>query len=123
MGDGHLFVFREALEAVLAAIRVQKALRRYNRFQPERQRVQIRIGIHWAASVDSPPSRSGVEAFETAVSQTFQRLRAISRKGARSGEEAAIDQEFEQSWESLEPLLAAIGRLDEKRKPEGEKKA
>jgi class 3 adenylate cyclase len=52
MGDGHLFVFREALEAVLAAIRVQKALRRYNRFQPERQRVQIRIGIHWGEVVE-----------------------------------------------------------------------
>ena len=107
---------------MLAAIRVQKALRRYSRFQPERQRVQIRIEIPRAASVDSPPSRSGVEAFETAVSRTFQRLRAISRKGARSGEEAAIDQEFEKSWESLQPLLAEIGRLDERRKPEGEKK-
>jgi class 3 adenylate cyclase len=210
MGDGHLFVFREALDAVLAAIRVQKALRRYNRFQPEKQRVQIRIGVHWGEVVeragdvlgntvniasrlqtvamggstyisqevysrvadwihandlgalqvkgvrepirawepteaalgmpaeldpfkrtgrrdasprtDSPPSRSGVETFATALSQTFQRLQAISRKGARSGEEAAIDQEFVRSWEALQPLLAEIGKLDEQRKSPGEKK-
>ena len=211
MGDGHLFVFREALEAVLAAIRVQKALRRYNRFQPERQRVQIRVGIHWGEVVEragdvlgntvniasrlqtmamggstcisqdvygrvsdwihandlgplqvkgvrepihawepteaalglppeldpfkrggrrealprvdsAPPRSTGLEAFTAALSQAFQHLREASRKGARAGEEAAIDQEFEKSWESLQPLLAEIGRLDERRKPEGEKK-
>ena len=52
MGDGHLFVFSERLSAVLAAIRVQKALRRYNRFHPERQRVQVRIGINWGEVVE-----------------------------------------------------------------------
>jgi class 3 adenylate cyclase len=224
MGDGHLFVFREALDAVLAAIRVQKALRRYNRFQPERQRVQIRIGIHWGEVVeragdvlgntvniasrlqsvamggttcisqdvysrvadwihandlgalqvkglrdpirawepieaalglptdldpfkrggrrdasprvdalDGATTRSGLEALATALSQTFQRLQAVSRRGARSGEEAAIDQEFIRSWEALQPLLAEIGsanaadsrgrgKRDEQRKPQGEKK-
>ncbi len=51
MGDGHLFVFEERMDAVLAAIRVQKALRRYNRFHPEKQRVRVRIGIHWGEVV------------------------------------------------------------------------
>jgi class 3 adenylate cyclase len=213
MGDGHLFVFHEALDAVLAAIRVQKALRRYNRFQPEKQRVQIRIGIHWGEVVEragdvlgntvniasrlqtvamggstcisqevygkvadwihandlgalqikgvrdpirawepteaalgmpadldpfkrtgrretphradareSGPSRPGLETLATALAQAFQRLQALSRKSARAGEEAAIDQEFVRSWESLQPLLAEIGRLDEQRKSQGEKK-
>ena len=213
MGDGHLFVFREALDAVLAAIRVQKALRRYNRFQPERERVQIRIGVHWGEVVEragdvlgntvniasrlqtvamggstcisqdvygkvadwihandlgalqikgvrepirawepteaalgmpaeldpfkrtgrrEPPprmqasdggtSRTGVEALSTALSQAFQRLQVISRRSARTGEEAAIDQEFVRSWEALQPLLGELGRLDEQRNPPPEKK-
>jgi class 3 adenylate cyclase len=46
MGDGHLFVFHEPLDAVLAAIRLQKSLRRFNRYREENSRVVIRIGIH-----------------------------------------------------------------------------
>jgi class 3 adenylate cyclase len=46
MGDGHLFVFHEPLSAVLAAIRLQKSLRRFNRYRDETSRVVIRIGIH-----------------------------------------------------------------------------
>ena len=52
MGDGHLFVFETPLAATLGAIRIQKALRRHNRFHPERQRVQVRIGIHWGEVVE-----------------------------------------------------------------------
>jgi class 3 adenylate cyclase len=46
MGDGHLFVFSSPLNAVLAAIRVQKALRRFNSFREEKYRIMIRIGIN-----------------------------------------------------------------------------
>ncbi len=46
MGDGHMFVFQEPLPAVLAAIRLQKSLRRFNRYRDETTRVVIRIGIH-----------------------------------------------------------------------------
>jgi class 3 adenylate cyclase len=46
MGDGHLFVFQDPLPAVLAAIRLQKSLRRFNRYRDETNRVVIRIGIH-----------------------------------------------------------------------------
>ena len=46
MGDGHFFVFQEPLPAVLAAIRLQKSLRRFNRYRDETNRVVIRIGIH-----------------------------------------------------------------------------
>jgi len=46
MGDGHLFVFNEPLAAVLAAIRLQKSLKRFNRYREENSRVVIRIGIH-----------------------------------------------------------------------------
>jgi class 3 adenylate cyclase/HEAT repeat protein len=46
MGDGHLFVFREPLTAVLAAIRLQKSLRRFNRYRDETSRVVVRVGIH-----------------------------------------------------------------------------
>jgi class 3 adenylate cyclase len=52
MGDGHIFVFDDPLCAVLAGIRVQKALRRFNRFRPEKMRVIIRIGIHWGEVVE-----------------------------------------------------------------------
>ena len=52
MGDGHIFVFDDPLCAVLAGIRVQKALRRFNRFRPEKLRVMIRIGIHWGEVVE-----------------------------------------------------------------------
>jgi class 3 adenylate cyclase len=46
MGDGHLFVFHEPLAAVLASIRLQKSLKRFNRYREENSRVVIRIGIH-----------------------------------------------------------------------------
>jgi class 3 adenylate cyclase len=46
MGDGHMFIFQEPLPAVLAAIRLQKSLRRFNRYRDENTRVVIRIGIH-----------------------------------------------------------------------------
>jgi class 3 adenylate cyclase len=46
MGDGHMIVFHEPLPAVLAAIRIQKSLRRFNRYRDETTRVVIRIGIH-----------------------------------------------------------------------------
>jgi class 3 adenylate cyclase len=46
MGDGHMIVFERALDATLAAIRLQKALRRFNRYRDETTRVVIRIGIH-----------------------------------------------------------------------------
>jgi class 3 adenylate cyclase/HEAT repeat protein/Arc/MetJ family transcription regulator len=46
MGDGHMIVFQEPLHAVLAAIRIQKSLRRFNRYRDENSRVIIRIGIH-----------------------------------------------------------------------------
>jgi class 3 adenylate cyclase len=51
MGDGHLFVFHESIAAVLAAIRLQKSLRRFNRYRDESSRVVIRIGIHCGSVV------------------------------------------------------------------------
>lgn len=51
MGDGHLFVFSSAIDAVLAAIRMQKALKRYNGYREEEFRLTIRIGIHWGRVV------------------------------------------------------------------------
>jgi class 3 adenylate cyclase/HEAT repeat protein len=51
MGDGHLVVFPNALDSVLAAIRVQKALKRFNSYREESQRVVIRIGVHWGKVV------------------------------------------------------------------------
>jgi len=51
MGDGHLFVFQNALDATLAAIRVQKALKRFNSYREEALRVVIRIGVHWGKVV------------------------------------------------------------------------
>ena len=51
MGDGHLFVFHDPLPAVLAAIRLQKSLRRFNRYRDENSRIVIRIGVHCGAVV------------------------------------------------------------------------
>ena len=46
MGDGHMITFQRPLDAVLAAIRLQKSLLRFNRYRDENSRVVIRIGIH-----------------------------------------------------------------------------
>ncbi|MEE9308797.1 MAG: HEAT repeat domain-containing protein [Spirochaetia bacterium] len=51
MGEGHLVVFLNALDSVLAAIRIQKALKRFNSYREQEQRVVIRIGIHWGKIV------------------------------------------------------------------------
>ncbi len=51
MGDGHLFVFESALCSVLAAIRLQKALKRFNNYREENQRLIVRVGIHWGKVV------------------------------------------------------------------------
>src|SRR5208282_4767343 len=43
MGDGHMIVFQEPLPAVLAAIRLQKSLRRFNKYRvDENTQVVIR---------------------------------------------------------------------------------
>ena len=46
MGDGHLFVFERPLDAVLAALRFQKSLKRFNTYKEEGQRLVVRVGIH-----------------------------------------------------------------------------
>jgi class 3 adenylate cyclase len=46
MGDGHMIVFEKPLDAVLAAIRIQKSMVRFNRYRDENSRVVIRVGIH-----------------------------------------------------------------------------
>jgi class 3 adenylate cyclase/HEAT repeat protein len=46
MGDGHLFVFENPLHAVLAAIRFQKSMKRFNTYKEEALRLTVRIGIH-----------------------------------------------------------------------------
>ncbi len=51
MGDGHLFVFESPLDAALAAVRLQKALTRFNSYREERLRVNVRIGIHYGEVV------------------------------------------------------------------------
>jgi class 3 adenylate cyclase len=51
MGDGHLFVFESALDAGLAAVRLQKALKRFNSYREEAFRVIVRVGIHWGQVV------------------------------------------------------------------------
>jgi class 3 adenylate cyclase len=76
MGDGHLFLFSEPLFAVLAAIRVQKALRRFNRFRPEKMRVVVRIGIHWGDVVEK-----GGDALGNTVN-IASRLQTVARGGS-----------------------------------------
>jgi class 3 adenylate cyclase len=83
MGDGHLFLFSEPLSAVLAAIRVQKALRRFNRFRPEKTRVIVRIGIHWGEVVEK-----GGDALGNTVN-IAARLQTAARGGS-----ACISQEL-----------------------------
>ncbi len=46
MGDGHLFVFEQPLNAVLAAVRFQKSLKRFNTYKEENLRLTVRVGIH-----------------------------------------------------------------------------
>ena len=47
IGDGHLFVFEKPINAVLGAIRFEKALKRFNDFREERLKVIARVGIHY----------------------------------------------------------------------------
>jgi len=47
MGDGHMFVFQRPLDATLAAIRLQKALKRFNSYREEELRLVVRVGLHW----------------------------------------------------------------------------
>jgi class 3 adenylate cyclase/HEAT repeat protein len=51
MGDGHMFVFQNALDATLASIRLQKALKRFNSYREEALRLVVRIGLHWGKVV------------------------------------------------------------------------
>jgi class 3 adenylate cyclase len=83
MGDGHIFLFSEPMSAVLAAIRVQKALRRFNRFRPEKMRVIVRIGIHWGEVVEK-----GGDALGNTVN-IAARLQSMARGGS-----ACISQEL-----------------------------
>jgi class 3 adenylate cyclase len=83
MGDGHIFLFSESMSAVLAAIRVQKALRRFNRFRPEKMKVIVRIGIHWGEVVEK-----GGDALGNTVN-IAARLQSMARGGS-----ACISQEL-----------------------------
>lgn len=76
MGDGHIFLFSEPMSAVLSAIRVQKALRRFNRFRPEKMRVIVRIGIHWGEVVEK-----GGDALGNTVN-IASRLQTMARGGS-----------------------------------------
>jgi class 3 adenylate cyclase len=76
MGDGHIFLFSEPISAVLSAIRVQKALRRFNRFRPEKMRVIVRIGIHWGEVVEK-----GGDALGNTVN-IAARLQTMARGGS-----------------------------------------
>jgi len=49
-----------------------------------------------------------VKELALALSQTFQHLQAVSRKSARAGEEAVIDDEFLRSWHELQALLSSF---------------
>ncbi len=51
MGDGHLFVFSSPLDPVLTAVRLQKALKRFNSYREEKQRLIVRVGMHWGKVV------------------------------------------------------------------------
>ncbi len=77
MGDGHMIVFRSALQAVLAAIRLQKSLRRFNRYRDETNRVVIRIGIHGGKVV----RKEGGDVLGNAVN-IASRLESSARPGS-----------------------------------------
>ncbi len=76
MGDGHMIVFHEPLPAVLAAIRLQKSLKRFNRYRDENNRVVIRIGIHGGKVV-----RKGGDFLGNAVN-IASRLETSARPGS-----------------------------------------
>ncbi len=75
MGDGHLFIFHKPLNAALAGIRLQKALKRYNSYQEERYRINIRVGIHWGDVV-----RKEDDVLGTTVN-TASRLETSAKEG------------------------------------------
>jgi hypothetical protein len=77
MGDGHMFVFRLPLPAVLAAIRVQKSLRRFNRYRDETNRVVVRIGIHGGRVI----RKEGGDVLGNAVN-IASRLESSARPGS-----------------------------------------
>ena len=67
-------------------------------------------------STEEALSAPDVEELAAALSQTFQHLQDVSRKNARAGEEAVIDEEFVRSWQALQSLLSSLeNRRDERR--------
>jgi class 3 adenylate cyclase len=77
MGDGHMIVFQRPLDAVLAAIRLQKSLRRFNRYRDENTQVVIRIGIHSGQVV----RKSGGDVLGNAVN-IASRLESSAQPGS-----------------------------------------
>ncbi len=47
LGDGHLFIFKNPLDAVIGAIRLKKSLNRFNSYREEKHQITVKIGIHY----------------------------------------------------------------------------
>lgn len=76
MGDGHLFVFRSPLNAVLCGIRLQKAIKRFDSFREEKYRIIVRCGIHYGEVV-----REGDDVFGNTVN-IASRLESTAEGGS-----------------------------------------
>ncbi len=88
MGDGHMFVFESALDAGLAALRMQKALKRFNSYREELMRVVVRAGIHYGQVVER-----GGDVFGNNVN-IASRLESSAKGGS-----ALVSQAVWERWE------------------------
>jgi class 3 adenylate cyclase len=80
-GDGYLITFPTGVSAVSAAIKILKNADAYNRETPEKEKIELRVGINYGEMVlDEKGQRHGV-----AINKAF-RIEGLSRDQQRLGD-------------------------------------
>jgi class 3 adenylate cyclase len=104
IGDAFLIEFTSALEACRFAVELQRALRARNLEVGEKERMELRVGIH-VGDVE----RRGTDILGDAVN-IASRIQNV----ARAGEICISRQVFDQVWNKLENHLSEIGQVEAK---------
>jgi class 3 adenylate cyclase/predicted transcriptional regulator len=104
IGDAFLIEFTSALEACRCAVELQRALKARNREVAEKERMELRVGIH-VGDVE----RRGTDILGDAVN-IASRIQSV----AHAGEIWISRQVFDQVWNKLDNHLSEIGQVEAK---------